>query len=230
MPQCYTIRGGFYQPSKSTTNTGSIDGPAAGGDPTDVSCAHRESHLYCDWTEDTLTLGNATLDSFLVGMPGFGAGEDFVTQPNIGLGRNSTILNALRAAGQIKSRTYSYWWGVNNAVSSRSVDGQLVFGGYDAAKIMGPNITRKLREPTVSCPSGMYLTITNMILDFPNGTTADMLAPTALSACVRLDWPTVVSIPHEPFVARFESLTNTSHATAATEGVWEMPSYSLIGE
>jgi hypothetical protein len=101
-------------------------------------------------------------------MLGFDVGFIFDTQANIGLGRNSTLLNALHESERISSRTYSFWWGLDSASSANSIDGQLVLGGYDAAKVTGPNVTQKLLPSTVGCGSGMYLTVTNMLLGFPD--------------------------------------------------------------
>lgn len=228
--QCRTIRGGTYDPSASTTVSEKDDVFAAGGDPGDTYRAIGTHIWYNDWTTDTLNVGNVTIDEFPVGMPGFDVGGIFDTQANIGLGRNSTLLNALRDAGHISSRTYSYWWGLNSASPSNSMDGQLILGGYDAAKITGPNITRELLPSTSSCGSGMILTITNMILGFPNGTKADMVAPSILSACIQLDFPAFATPRYDPFVARFENDTGTARETASSGEPWEIPAWRITGQ
>lgn len=109
------------------------------------------------------------------------------------------------------------------------MDGQLVLGGYDAAKVMGPNMTQKLLPSSVGCESGMYLTLTNMILGFPNGTKADMLAPSTLSACIRLDYPAISSPRYDPFMERFEAHTETSHEENIKSVPWDVPAYRLAG-
>jgi hypothetical protein len=185
---------------------------------------------YSDWTKDTLRAGNTTLDDFPVGMLGFDVGGPFDTQANIGLGRNSTLLNALRESERINSRTYSFWWGRNSASSANSMDGQLVLGGYDAAKVTGPNITQKLLPSTVGCGSGMYLTVTNMVLGFPNGTKAEMLSPSTISACIQLDFPTLASFRYDPFMERFQNYTDTAGDNTPSDQPWEVPSYRLDGE
>lgn len=228
--QCQTIRGGLYDPSKSTTASVNLDVSAAGGDESDTRRTVGTHVWYNDWTTDTLVAGNATLVDFPIGMPGFDVGGIFDTQANIGLGRNSTLLNALQSEGKIASRVYSYWWGRNSASQSLSMDGQLVLGGYDAAKVTGPNITQKLLPPTLSCGSGMLLTLTNMVLRFPNGTQADMLAPSTLSACIQLDWPAIVSPRYDPFMKRFETATNTFRQEHVPNLPWDVPAYRLAGE
>jgi hypothetical protein len=228
--QCDTIRGGTYDASLSSSASAGLDVYMAGGDPSDTFRALGTHIWHSDWTTDTLKAGNTTLTKFPIGMPGLDVGGILDTQSNIGLGRNSTLLNALRGTKQINSRTYSFWWGLNSASPSNSMDGQLVLGGYDAAKVMEPNITQKLLPSAVGCGSGMYLTVTNMILGFPNGTKADMLAPSTLSACVQLDFPNIASFRYDPFMERFESYTGTLRDTTPSDQPWEVLSYRLGGE
>jgi hypothetical protein len=110
------------------------------------------------------------------------------------------------------------------------MDGQLVLGGYDTAKVTGLNITQKLLPSAVGCGSGMYLTVTNMILRFPNGTKADMLTPSTISACIQLDFPTVAPFSYDPFMERFENYTGTTRDEMPSNQLWEVPSYRLDGE
>lgn len=227
--QCLTIRGGTYHPSSSTTVSENLDVVAAGGDPSDTQRTVGSHIWYNDWTIDRLTLGNETLNDFPIGMAGFDYGEIFNAQSVIRLGRNSALLNTLKDTGKIPSRTYSFWWGRNSAAQSNSMDGQLVLGGYDAAKVVGPILTQKLQPSSVGCGSGMYLTLTNMVLGFPNGTKADMLAPSTLSACVRLDYPAISSPRYDPFMKRFEAYTSTSHEEDTKSLPWDVPAYRLDG-
>lgn len=228
--QCQTIRGGTYDSSISTSASDNLNVASAGGDPSDTFRAIGTHIWYNDWAQDTLTAGNITLDDFPIGMPGFDFGGIFDTQANIGLGRNSTLLNALYEAKHVSSRTYSFWWGRNSASPENSMDGQLVLGGYDAAKVMGPNITQKLLPSTAGCGSGMYLTVTNMILGFPNGTKADMLAPSIFSACIQLDFPSVATFRYDPFMERFQNYTGTSESDTPPDQPWEIFAYRLDGQ
>ena len=224
------MRGGTYDKSVSTTASNNLDVHGAGGDPSDTFRALSTHIWYNDWVTDTLQAENTTLEDFPIGMPGFDVGGIFDTQANIGLGRNSTLLNALHDKGHITSRTYSFRWGLNSASSSLSMDGQLVLGGYDAAKVTGLNITQKLLPSTVGCGSGMYLTVTNIILGFPNGTQADMLAPSVITACIQLDFPSVASFRSDPFMERLQNYTGTIRDDTPSDQPWEVPSYRLDGE
>lgn len=223
------MRGGLYDPAKSSSAQTGLNVNSAGGDKSDTIRGPGSYIWASDWTTDRLSLGNGTAHKFPIGMPGFDHGDIFDTQANVGLGQNSTLLNALKDSGQIASRSYSYWWGVNSATSTNAMDGHLVLGGYDAAKVTGPNITRSLLPPSASCPSGMLMTVTNMILGFPNGTRADMLAPSTLSACIQPDYPVIMSPRFDPFFQRFLDLTGTSHNDDVGSEPWAVPAWRLDG-
>jgi hypothetical protein len=158
-------------------------------------------------------------------MPGFDYGGRFDTQANIGLGLNSTVLNNLKETGRIASRVYSYWWGIDSTLSNVAMDGQLVLGGYDAAKVTGPNVTANIIPWTVSCPSGMYVTVQNMVLDFPNGTNADMLFPSTLSACLQPDFPVAISLRADPYFNNFQKLTDSYYSNNSLGIYWWAPVY-----
>ncbi|KYG41711.1 hypothetical protein M433DRAFT_75302, partial [Acidomyces richmondensis BFW] len=214
--QCLTQRGGLYDPTASSSSEGS------------ASDTFREvaTHIWFNnFANDVLSVGNTSLDNFPIGMPGFDYGGFFDTQANIGLGMNSTILNALKAGGHIASRVYSYWWGIDSTSSTLAMDGQLVLGGYDQAKATGPNVTGQILPWTLACPSGIYVTVTNMILGFPNGTTADMLWPSTLSACLQPDFPTVISLRGNPYFDNFENLTGTNSVNNSHGIYWWAPVY-----
>lgn len=223
--QCYTQRGGQYTLSDSSTAQHFQDVYAAGGDPTDTFRQIQTHIWYSDWATDDLRLGNTTLGDFPIGMPGFDIGEQFDTQGNIGLGQNSTVLNALKAANHISSRSYSYWWGKNSAAPGNAMDGQIVFGGYDAAKVTGPNLTEKLLPWSLTCPSGMMITISSLLLGFPNGTKADMLSPSVIPACLQPDFPVLITPKYEPYFEAFINFTNTNYINNSIGVYWWTPLY-----
>ncbi|EME38346.1 hypothetical protein DOTSEDRAFT_75779 [Dothistroma septosporum NZE10] len=209
--QCLSQRGGFYDPASSTSAKGGLDVSEASGSPSDTEGIIDGPHIWFSrWTTDKLQLGNITLEDFPIGMAGLDFGGRLDTQANIGLGQNSTFLQALKDDGKISSRTWSYWPGIDSATASAARDGQIVFGGYDAAKATGPNVTQRLGTPTQSCPSGMSVIVTGMQLDFPNGTQADILAPSTFSACLQVDFPFVMTTPFNPYYERFMNMTLTA--------------------
>jgi hypothetical protein len=144
-----------------------------------------------------------------MGMPGYDYAAQFDTQNNIGFGVNSTFLNALQAAGKIASRSYSWWWGRTGATEDAQMDGAIVFGGYDRAKVTGKPYTQNLIPPEVNCQSGMRMTISDLILNFPNGTLASILQHKQISACLQPDFPVLMTLPTDPYYETFEQLTNT---------------------
>ena len=181
-----------------------------GGDPSDVQRA-LGTHLWVSaWVNDQLSLGNITLPSFPIGMPSWDYGGTFDTQGNIGMGVNSTLLTALKAAKAITSRSYSWWWGQTGATDTVQMDGSIVFGGYDKAKTTGEQFTQKLQAPTTSCPSGMQVTMTDLVLNFPNGTQSSLLSPNQVTACLQPDFTVLMTLLQSPYYNNFEEFTQTN--------------------
>ena len=163
------------------------------------------------WGQDDITLENVTLDKYTFQVPDANFGLPFDTQNNIGLGLNSTFLQALEDAGDVSSFSWSWYFGYNSATPSARKDGQIVFGGYDAAKATGTNVTRPLQTPSDSCPSGIYVHVHDIQLDFTNGTLASILPPlTTFTACVSPDVPLVMTLATDWF-ERFEAATQTTN-------------------
>jgi hypothetical protein len=161
---CDTYRGGLYDPDQSSSSRKVPNVFAAGASPSDVDRTAGLHVWESTWTLDDLGVGNTTLGQYPIGMPGFDYGTQNHPQGAIGLGPNSTLLTALKNAGTISSRSYGYWWGENGATSDAQMDGSLVLGGYDAAKTQGSNITTALRTPSLSCMSGMHMTISDIVM------------------------------------------------------------------
>jgi hypothetical protein len=185
---CDTYRGGLYDPGESSNAKPVADVRAAGGSPSDTDRTLGLHIWDSSWSLDNLGIENITLDGFPIGLPGFDYGEQYHSQGAVGLGRNSTLLTALKDAGHISSRSYGYWWGEDGATPNARVDGSLVLGGYDAAKVQGPNTTIALRTPSLGCMSGMYMTITDIIMRFPNSTRSSIVVsvfprPQTISKC-----------------------------------------------
>jgi hypothetical protein len=79
----------------------------------------------------------------------------------MGLGTNSTLLNALISAKAIASRTWGYSQGWTGAEAENQVDGSLVLGGYDAAKTKGNNVTVPFSNDP-HCVSNLVVTISDI--------------------------------------------------------------------
>lgn len=205
---CITARGGLYDPADSSTSQNATSVTDAGGDPSDT-IRGLDLHIWeSEWVNDNLSVGNSSFDNYPLGMPGFPIFDTYDTQSQFGLGINSTLLNALKSTNAIASRAYSWWWGLQGATSQ--ADGQIVFGGYDSARVQGANYTKEMVAPSYpACNSGLMVTISDLVLTFPNSTKYSILSPNQLNACILLDYPLILTLPWETPYAKFESATGT---------------------
>ena len=167
------------------------------------------------WAQDTITLvSNVSVQHYPLNLlsaayNGGAAGS----RAALGLSSNSTILSTLKNAGTIGSRSYGFWFGLAGATPAAQMDGSLVLGGYDAAKITrDQNFTGSIADPLI-CPSGLSVTIESIVLNFPNGSNPNLLDPlygsSPLQACVSTEAPVLMSIPLNPYFNRFEAFTDT---------------------
>ncbi|KAL8963674.1 MAG: hypothetical protein Q9193_000094 [Seirophora villosa] len=125
----------------------------------------------------------------------------------LGLDINSTFLNALYSAKAIASKTWSLALGWQGADSSHQTDGSLVLGGYDAAQTNGSNTTYPFSQGT-PCTGQLVITVSDIVLNLRNGTSAGILPPSAgsaIRACVNPHAPWL-SLPSEYFL-NFLALT-----------------------
>ena len=208
---CTTYRGGLYDASSSfgAQLTASVD--EAGGDSSDTQRVVGPHIWDYAFAIDKLSVSNVTLADYPIGMPGSEQGELYDTQHNFGLGINSTILNGLHAAGEISSRSYSWWWGQTGATEDTQMDGSLVLGGRDEAKTIGKGYTKDLILPEINCPSGMRVTVSDLVLNFPNGTTASILGLKQYLACLWPDFSSIGTLPKFTIYPEFEALTSTKN-------------------
>lgn len=181
----------------------------AGGDPSDVQ---REVGLHIwdnSWIRDDLSVGDVTLSSFPIGISEMDMGDSSNTQSNIGLGVNSTFISALKDAGEISSRSYSWLEGLSGATKNAQMHGSNVFGSYDRAKTSGAGYTKELAAPSPDCWSGTSVTLSNVVLPFLNATEGTILGPSTVSACVQFGSTTMLTFAVEPYWNNFEKLTDT---------------------
>lgn len=107
----------------------------------------------------------------------------------MGLGRNSTFVNAFFAKGAIPSKAWGLALGWQGAEPKNQADGSLVLGGYDSAKTNGLNFTYPFAEDASEskCPGGLVVTISTVTLNLANGSPSSLLPPSggsALRACL----------------------------------------------
>lgn len=201
---CATLRGGLYDEFGSSTRG------VASADSHPVDSA---PYPQCSWVTDELGMGSSVrLDNFPVGVALADWGEQgYHPQVAVGLGRNSTVLSTLKTAGQIASRSWAMFWGRTGATKETQLDGSFVFGGYDRAKAVGENFTQPLVYSNSACATGMLVTVSDITLNFDNGTDASLFSGAlsdAMAACIVPDYPVLMTIPYNPFFVHFEQLTN----------------------
>ena len=123
------------------------------------------------------------LDSYPIGITRVDGEELNV----MGFGINSTLLTALSTAGLLASKTWGYFHGWTGADPTTQLDGNLVLGGYDKAKISGTNLTLPLSHEK-NCVSGLLITVSDVVLNLKNGSEASIMGGSkgrALRGCVR---------------------------------------------
>lgn len=136
----------------------------------------------------------------------------------IGLGRNSTLLAYLYSAGIVASRTWSLFYGYEGAEKENQMDGSLIFGGYDKAKVTGPNYTQPITTET-NCTSNLVIEVTDINVNMPNGTTTSLMRSRnvpSFEACIEPEgrvielsndlWEEFVSVAGGRYIAESRSL------------------------
>ena len=91
----------------------------------------------------------------------------------IGVGNDSTLIQALQKDNTVSSRSYSFFWG--DGVMDESRDGFITFGGYDESIIEGTQrVTKAFDRSESACVEGMIVELTEMQLFNEAGTVANI--------------------------------------------------------
>lgn len=215
MTQCSAKHGGFFDSGASSTwSPASSYRTLRGAEESDTT-------LYRNpWGSDQISLNTSfSLPDFPVSI------EKFAVQGNsvIGLGSNSTFVTALFDMGAIASRTWSLAWGWTGQVSTRQIYGNMVFGGYDAAKSKGPNVTVPFSYDR-QCPSGLVVTINDINLNLQNGSNPSIFGTgrgSALRACLSPHYP-LITIPEDIYNRFLEIGGGTFFNRSVGNGFWGM--------
>jgi hypothetical protein len=146
----------------------------------------------------------------------------------LGFGLNSSVYRALLSTKQITSRSVSMFWGLQGPNKRSQLDGGFVIGGYDQAKVTGPNYTAPLTKDDDSCDTKMVVTITDLVLNFANGTDASLFngtRNTVLKACVDPSYPVLMTLP----LSYFKVFQNfTGQAENGFNRTFGLPFYSMV--
>ncbi|KAK8088144.1 hypothetical protein PG997_003105, partial [Apiospora hydei] len=203
---CTTKRGGAYDAFASSTRK-QVD-PATY--PIDSAPYPQMSYV----SESLRFNDNVSLGNFPVGVAlnDWGA-QGYHPTVAFGLGTNSTLLKTLKRSSKILSNTWGLFWGRNGGTTSSQLNGSIVFGGYDRAKVSGQKYVQAMSK-NAGCSSRLVATISDMILNFPNGTNASIFPSsqsTALAACIVPDYPTLLTLPLDPYVNTFQRMTGMNN-------------------
>ncbi|WEW57011.1 hypothetical protein PRK78_002470 [Emydomyces testavorans] len=203
---CETFRGGQYDQFASET---------AGKADLHSIPAEDPRYPQFNWVSEIISLGGKlALGDFPIGIAlNDWDPEGTYNQASVGLGMNSTLLTALKSAGLIASHSWGMFWGRTGATKNTQLDGNLVLGGYDSAKVSGQNYTYRLNDSNAECPTSMLVTISDIILNVADGSTQSLFNGTntrALPACIKPDGPLLMTLPDKPFFRKFENLTGAA--------------------
>ncbi|KAG9506647.1 hypothetical protein J7337_000180 [Fusarium musae] len=212
---CKVRRGGIFNEEKSTSFKGARDIVKAGGAPNETffkggQYGVRNLVKSANGAVDTFSFeGSVDLDDFSFGIPTSKWDDTYSTLSPLGLGRNSTYLNALRKAGKIGSRVWSIFWG--RMWLKEPLDGSLVLGGYDEKKVAGDNYTAPLVygdfDGSDGCWTGMKVTLTDIQINYLGGTNVSIFPKgTTLQCCIDPANHLLLEAP-TPYVRNFESIS-----------------------
>jgi hypothetical protein len=174
---------------------------------------------------DTIFL-SSNQTSNLTGFTLFTPSSGDLPQSGLGLGRNSTFLDGLFDAGKIASRTWSLFWGPEGGDAADNMNGSLTLGGYDMAKMIGPNITQPFssRADMSKCPSSFIVFVTDILVKHSNGTTTSLFGNgkgTTLRTCIKPDIP-LITFPSDIWNAFSAAIDGTYIGPSESYKLWGM--------
>lgn len=145
--QCIGVNGGAFDEKQSNTWVTEPLSDDAVEDP--LFSVDSSNNLGDEFGTDTLRLTDSTsVSRFPFHIPRF-SDDSTVHRNNLGLGPESTLLSQLHKAGKIASRSWSLFWGLTGPTAQ--MDGNLILGGYDAAKVQGAEYTQPISRNCRMC-------------------------------------------------------------------------------
>ncbi|KAL9125911.1 MAG: hypothetical protein Q9217_004946 [Psora testacea] len=201
-PQCSARFGGLFDESTSSTFKSYNNLTAPGLAPVRKSDS---IGWYTSGTDALKVTFAVSLLNFPVGIirtqGAFGAVPDTNT---FGLSKSSALLNTMKSSGNIASNTFGFFVGWVGAQTKYQMDGNLILGGYDQAKITGDNVTLPIGYQN-GCASGYVIAVTDITMNLKNGSNSSILGESqgsAIKACVEpdVDWISINADIWSPFV------------------------------
>ncbi|OAA66033.1 Peptidase aspartic [Cordyceps fumosorosea ARSEF 2679] len=216
---CATFRGGLFDPDKSKSGGSTNRSFVPPKDPF-------ASDSYAYFTDILELDSNVSLEDFPIGRAT--NSSDWGLQAYdplniIGMSSGSLFLGTLYQTGKIASRSFGYFWGLDGTSSRDQLDGSFVVGGYDKAKTIGTPYTGAISVKG-NCPTGMIVTIRDIVLNFRNGTDKSIFPSdnggTALLACVYPELPSLMDMPRTPYFSNLLAATGLLEGKRSTGIHW----------
>ncbi|KAM0427245.1 hypothetical protein ACHAPT_007675 [Fusarium lateritium] len=213
---CQIRRGGLFSEEKSKSFEKASDIEGAGGATDEVSLQGSEAGIKklvstsLAGTYNITLEGAPALEDFPIGIPRLKWDAGYTLLHPLGLGSNSTYLDALREAGKISSRVWSIFWG--RMWAKDPIDGSLVLGGYDEEEVIGKNYTAPLvyddYTGTLGCWTDMKVTVSDIRVNFRDGSDKSIFpSNTALpfdgDITFHLDSGLQVQVPNDQYIVPF---------------------------
>ncbi|KAI0156758.1 acid protease [Xylariaceae sp. FL1272] len=232
---CEVRRGNLYVEDNSASFAKEDDVKSAGGASLETQGNGSElgiSKLLTSSLGGTETFGfesGSMLHGFPIGIPRLNWDHGYTMLHAMGMGANSTILNALYESKQIGSRVWSFFWGRESINRDRALDGSLVLGGYDQQKTIGANYSQTLDySDSTGCWTGMKVIVASIQLNFRNGSDIDMLPPnTSLDVCLVPQRQLLLEAP-QSLVDTFEDLTGMANRGRSFGLHWSAYLYDAV--
>jgi Eukaryotic aspartyl protease len=213
---CQVRRGNPFLEADSRSFNQSLDIIAAGGasKETDVTGSEAGVKRLIDSSlggTDYFALGeSSTANKLPIGIPRMAWDGGYTVLHALGLGSNSTYLNALKQSSQIGSRVWSIFWG-RMWTDDNPLDGSIVFGGYDQRKIIGQNHTQALDFTSTGCWTGMKVNIADVLVNYRTGNDQSIFsANTVLPVCLVPQRQLLIEVPSAVY-ENYEIATNTTN-------------------
>lgn len=170
-------------------------------------------------TDNINLASTGVLDGFPIGIPRQAWDHGYTTMHALGLGPNSTYLNALVKAGRIGARAFSIYWG-RMWTDNNPIDGSVIIGGYDQNKIIGSNYTQPLDYSLTGCWTGMKVTVNDIRINYRDGGDQTIFsANQQLGVCIVPQRQLLMEVP-STVVGNFQNFTKTQTTGSSFDLSW----------
>lgn len=218
--KCLTYRGGLYNSEQSENNTQG------------ATIRHANDGVNATWNTDKVVVKDSNNQNLDLGQVEFGiqanaSNTSLIHRGELGMGMNSTFMNALSSQNKISSKSWSFFYGNDPSFSDSPRNGSFIVGGYDEALIAGPQrSTAKFKRGDSRCMAGMLIDVTGIALQSTGAGKQDILqGGEKLQMCLVTSISTNMFI-HESYWQRMAKFMNVEPATNGSDEFF--PSIQVI--